>query len=1090
MIIPCPHCDREVQLSEPLPKRALCPWCNQLFEPQEVQQREREEKEVWEISADDTEPPLERELGEVLDEEEGEGGEPLESEGGPKKRPRISPQEMAKFFQFAQKNISDPMEIEEDLPELPEINLELQEDYLSPPPEEEDRPEEVESSGEKESDRDDTPLDEEADLEDLLLELSREESAVITYYLLRRDKEFGPFSEEEIAQLIERNQIIGDEKIRRSDSQEWVPIVQSEEFGSLVRLAKRREQKLKEKLFSKESESNGEGGETGEFELVETSGGSDSTAGEGREVSAQGGPVPLYKRRWFLYIAGGAAILTVSLSLLLLVLGSSRGPETSVKHRPTISLYQLAITDDFSEYKRLFLFLKKKFSENKYDDFLLNVRFLFYLFDSYGEDRELHGRLKLMLNRLYSYPISEDKRARVELARAIFLKDRGKIAKYYRMLRDKLSAKNPESAYLAARSEELLFNYKRAEELYKEIIRRFPRHIRALLALYRLGKRDYRVKEMAPYLLRAVKFGPEHLPAQLEGYLHSIYYNTWLTRRRAIRNRILRAIEKKKFTPVTLARWFFVLSEENWRKDKFERAAYFLKKAIALAPDNRLYRWRRVQFALWRGDYTLARTILKDMLKKYSHPQLEIWYFETLLHTNTKEKLFQYLEANKDKYTSTPLKKYLFYLFVAKYYAKYREWDSVIEAAKLAKKIADVSPPQPYISLLTARAYLEKGRHRQALKVLESLNPKPTGEFSARVLFLKGRIFVEMKDFDTAQKYSRQLMERYPHLHYGALLAGEIFELQKKFKEAAAHYRRALLFHYVRPSPVLFRLARVYIQLQNPTQALTVLERYRKDYTKKRLPCEYYRLYFWALEELGDCKRLLALKLPRNCEEDYSVSLRKGSCALNLGDFATAERELKTANAMNPRKIEPLLELAKLYRLRENYRLEKQTLSRILDERPHRESFYRLLKIYRMQRLFSKAKRLMRRFKRHFGSEFEFQLEEATLYYLSGRRRKAERLFAKLEETEDPNKKVILLNRRAELESRRKRYQKALSLYEKALEINSKNPTSIFGKAKVLYSLRNYSECRELLLSLFQIINRRDPLYKRAELLQKLCSKR
>ncbi|TNE51602.1 MAG: hypothetical protein EP343_05780 [Deltaproteobacteria bacterium] len=901
-----------------------------------------------------------------------------------------------------------------------------------------------------------------SDLLESFVEEEEKEVEETRYYVQRNEKDFGPFSEAEVLGLIEARKLKGDELIRESDSNEWTRLEDSPDFRATIEVLRKVPVRTGWERQRRATPPHPSAIELEQMEAAiseppldevgSPTGGSILRGGTQEAQATQEQPAKPSKRNLILAsIVGG-------LALLLGVIWYTSGPSPTKKKPKTkqLSLRKLVITDSFPMYKTVLQKTMRSYQKGKFSLAWYNIRFAYHLLDSYGDDRSIRGGAEQVYRKLMARKKNKTMMVRISLLRAASLNQSQEVAKLLPIA--KLPPEHAEWGYVTARAQELTGQFEKAKETYSKLLKRHRDHVRAILGLYRVYKALNKPYQASSYLLRAFRTAPNHLPSQLAALRYAVQQGTWLTFRPKIRQNVQRIIRNNHYTQGGLAQWYVLQANKHWQLRQTDKAIYRVEQAITLSPQIRAHQRRRIQFLLWSNKPYQARQAIKAIPHWKKQPQLVIWDFQALLRNSTQNKIVKYLEPMSEEAAKSPRAKYLYYYLLALSYLHQNEASSAISSCLSATQVKGAKMPKPFAHLMLLQLYNKAkswDKMEGQLKELEQI-----GYTSPNTEYYAGLLALNKNELEKAKSLAQQMRKRNPTQYQSHLLAAHVAKKEKRIGRTIRLYRKALLYHPQRPSPLLLQMGNFLLQHNKLQQAYTLYIRYEKLLGSDTMPCRVLRQKFQAMVGLKRCKELLAISI-KHCKH-FSLHMFRGQCSEQLKKPDAAEEEYQKARRLVPNTLDPIEALAALHYKQNKFKKAKEFYTKLQEKAPDKALYLtRLLKLLRREQLNRKAIRLLRKNIRKFEKDFPLQVE-AVYVYTTQRRQlwRARRLLKKLKDEYTSTQQVIQLHyAQANLYTQIGKTKKAIQEYSDIIKKDGKEAEAYYQRGKLFFKRRKYRSC-------------------------------
>lgn len=891
-------------------------------------------------------------------------------------------------------------------------------------------------------------------LESFVEEVSTEDET--RYYIQRNQKEFGPFTEQEVMKLLETRKLKGEEFVRYADSTIWTPLEQSPDFQPTIEVLRKVPVRVG---WEKSSPPPNESVSTASYKETDlpplfTPSSSDLPASiHSQHPSPPGFMQRLNHNRRLLFASMGGVLLVV---LALFWWSSSRQPSNQPKISQKNPLERLILKDHFPDYKPLLHEVTQSFQRGTFSPSWYNIRFAYALLDSFGDDRAIRAQAEPIYAALQQRKPASLFIQKIALLRAISLKDHKQAEQGLSRLQKKLPLSHPEWGYVFARALELTGKYESARLLYTKLLDKYPQHIRATLGLYRVLKALQKPLQASSYLLKAFRQAPTHLPSQLAALTYALDQGTWLMFRPQIRKNLDAIVQQGYHTQGGLARWYTLQARELWSLRQTDQAIYRMDQAIVLAPDLRELRWQRIQYYLWAKKPHLAQQAIRNETNANTDPTLILWDFLALLQYGTQQNIVKFLEPISQKATSSATSQYLYFYLLALSYIQQQDPSNAITSCLSAVRVKDPKIPRPHAHLLLLRLYAQENEWKKVAKTLEELGQ--IGYSSPVTEYYQGLFLAHDKKEAEAHKLAQQIQQRYPTNHHGYLLSARLSIQAKDADGALRFFRKALLYHPERPSPILLQMGDLLLTHQKPLQAYELFVRYEK-LAGGEVSCDLLQKKLRALFLAKECQKLL--QHPTQSCKGFHIHFSRGGCAEQLNQHELAMTEYKQAQLSAPSLLEPLEAIANLHFQQNQYTEAKELYTKLQQKVPQNPLYLaRLLQLLRREQLYSQALSLLEEHETNFQKDFVIQLEKAHLLLGASKIRPAQKQLSQLQENFTAAPQVLqTLYVEAILHKKKRKPTLAIKTYTKILEQDQKQTEAYLARGKLYLQTRNYSAC-------------------------------
>ena len=1073
--VTCPHCSRHFQ-TETVPGPEVmvrCPKCRRFFtmEGSRVTSESRPPssfsskapEEVWELDADGEEENYGDASVEVFDDIIEYMDDPFMgiNEDEIESLPGL-PNLPAAIINLIENSVLPPWEsmlgLDDDkTPALPELDLELHEaiPVSAPAPKESKsqkrRRHSSRSSLDSVPEVDSTPEPpKEKPLEDILAsfvdESEYKEEKTTRYRVRHGDKIFGPFSEQEILDLITKRKLQADDLACLVDTQEWRALKDWPDFKASIEVI--GSVKVRKGWEGKRRRRARQAGEAGS----QQAGG---TSSKGKLIGIAAG---------ILLLLGGGAF-----GVMQYLKPKPKKQPKVVASKVTRSLQALVqdnigfyrkTSDNLSNHYPLTKIKGKDAKEKRNKAAVLQlVRYIYYMLDTHGPDNRSQLLADDIQKLLKQKPITQTGVSptlvqRVQLAKAILPAYRSKLLPLYRGLKKPLDKNDLEWGYLDARVQEAMGKLALAQKAYQGLIKKQGKHVLAHRGLFRVLEKQGKKKEAGAQLQKTLKQAPNHVPTLLDTLDWAERFDLWSAQLPKLKKRIATQLKKHQYPSSLVARWYKYSAQQAWQKKNFAEALLQLDRAATLAPKNVPLQRLRIQYYYRDGQYQLTHQMLESEYSKTSasKEKLLLMHFKVLSRLGKKPILKGFLEALPKRVKSPKKLKLLQLYFQARQALQQGDIQKALQALKKAQtpeyelKLSAQTPLFGLISSSLAEIYVTQQQITKAKNVLKPLYEQVEKQSSAlrsenhiKILQVWFTLLLAQEQYEKAQKLKSITLKRFPK-HSTTYLLQAKFELSKQhYKEAQEALQKALQFQGLRSSPLLLDIAQLHHKQKNYTKALAFYERYSKS-VKKKPDCTLRVLKAKTLYALKRCSEVLkSVLLPCQSVETY---IQLARCTQQLKNKKRAQKSLKKALELAPKS--PLVHLA----VAESHMLAKRTgkalksYKKALTLNPHSKKALQAIIAIHLQRAkrsrnkkhVAAALAQLEAQRKHVSNQTPILLQQTTIMLEHKQWKKAQKqLKAALESTEiTPISRSYILAQMGRLYASRKQYKKALGFFQQA----------------------------------------------------------
>lgn len=718
---------------------------------------------------------------------------------------------------------------------------------------------------------------------------SEEDAGALQRFLIRRgEKQFGPFTEEEIFDLLNKHDLDGNEELApiQGESSEvfWQPLYTWPSFAPFVEWLDQNPLRVAMPGVRARGETN----TTGEVDPIAAS------WGKTEDAEPRQGLRGIHPAFW-----GLAALLFVGSIVTTFWLFRSASFRRNQRNKIPLTISQRAIQlDDIKAHRELAGQALLAYQKQKTPLAWLDIRYAYLLFDSYGVERSLRADVEVVWRDLKKQKLPPEKAddfVLVDLSRAIGLRSNTDLQRLYPKLRTGLKkrVKSVEWGYPIARMFELMGRQRPALELYRFLC---EKQTRSALPCWRLGLYYLQKKKNAQalaFLLQAQSRSPEHFPTLLKlleiGWKHDS--PPWRKRIMKIRRVLQQKTLQLRYPPELMARYYALEARYLWSEDQADEALRSLEKATSLQPDDTSILQTLLQYAFWAGQPTRA---LETIQKTYAEelpdkPELTLLYFRILRHLDAR-KTWRSASRNLQKRGfKTPQDRYLTLFVQAQWFEMQGKQPLALQAYRQALQ-ERWRPATPFaylalLPLLVQQQEPDKAEQEKYLKDFERDFPN-----RPEPLYWQAKLLDHKEQHARYLQISQQLQAKYPRTPYGYELAA--YDSKRSPKERFAFLKQAYTLRDGR-TRLLLSVIQQLLQQGKTKKALPYLK-IALQARPANERCQILEMTALALTALDQCDALP--EADKQCT-GAPLAYPKGLCLLRRGKadeaqplFARAER--------------------------------------------------------------------------------------------------------------------------------------------------------------------------------------------------------
>lgn len=722
-----------------------------------------------------------------------------------------------------------------------------------------------------------------------------ETNSTLQRFLIRRsEKQFGPFHEEEIFDMLNKHELDGNEELapliaESPEALQWQPLYTWPSFSPLIQWLDQNPLRVAMPGTRTRSE--------GSTEALITS-------------SRENMPAPTKTSFWR---SIHPAVWTLA-SLLFFgsvfatfwAFRSASFRRSQRLKKPPLSLTQRALQlDHIQAHRTLSRKAMQAYQQQKNPADWLAIRYAYLLFDSHGTERSMRADVEIiwrdLLKQKFS-PTLQKEFSLVELSRAVALRSQDDLQKLYPQLRQSLKTRiqDPVWGYMIARMFELMGREKPAIEIYRSLCQKHTAYVLPCWrqALYHL--RHNQENQATAFLLQAKSRAPEHLPALLTLLQHAWRKDTpeWNAQILQIRQAIQQKTLQAHYPQSLMAQYYALEARYLWSENQADEALRALEKAHNLEPQDDDILQRRLRYAFWAGQPQRA---LDDIQKTYpqhipQQPEMLLLYFQLLRHFNLRKPWQQALRHLQKKGLAHPRNRFLTLYIQGQWFELQGKPEIALQAYRQAlQERWRPKTPFAYPALMRLLLAQEEPDLNERTKYLDDFSrdypnqPEP--------LYWRALSLDPAKESAERLALQQTLRSRFPRSPYG-------YELVALDTKRPPHERLAFLRQAYTLGDGRIRLIYPLIQmLSNLGQTKETLP-YLKHALQTRPPnehCKIFSMQSLALASIGKCEEIPSSE---QCPT-HQFALANGICLLRdakaeqaLPLFQRAEAQSKEKTAM------------------------------------------------------------------------------------------------------------------------------------------------------------------------------------------------
>ncbi len=724
-----------------------------------------------------------------------------------------------------------------------------------------------------------------------------ENVAVLQRFLIRRsDKQFGPFREEEIFDMLNKHELDGNEDLaplipESPETLRWQPLYTWPSFSPLIQWLDQNPLRVAMPGTRSRSE--------GATNTVDP-------------VSSSWGNIPAPTKTSF-WRSIHPAVWTLA-SLLFFgsifatfwVFRSASFRRSQRLRKPPLSITQRALQlDHIQAHRTLTQKAMQAYQQQKNPADWLAIRYAYLLFDSHGLERSMRADVEIiwrdLLKQKWSASLQEEF-SLVELSRAVALRSQADLQRIYPTLRQSLKKRiqDPEWGYVIARMFELMGREKPALEIYRFLCQKQTAYVLPCWrqALYHI--RHKQENQATAFLLQAKSRAPEHLPTLITLLRHAWKHGTpeWKARILQARQTLQQKTLQTRYPHALMARYHALEARYLWSENQADEALRALEKAHNLDPQNEPILQRRLRYAFWAGQPQRALDAIQNTYPQHTpeHAEILLLYFQLLRHFNLRKPWQQALRHLQKKGLSHPRNRYLTLYIQGQWFELQGKEQIALQAYRQALQ-ERWRPQTPFaypalLRLLLAQEEPDLGERNKYLDDFERDYPNHPAHLYWRALSLDPK-----KERPARLAIQKTLRTRFPRSPYGYELVA--LDTLRPPNERLAFLRQAYTLGDGRIR-LIYPLIQTLLDQGNTKEALP----YIKHALQTRPPAEHCKIFAMqalALANIGQCEDLPS---PTQCPSHH-LALAKGICLLRdakapqaLPIFRRAEAQSDQTNVM------------------------------------------------------------------------------------------------------------------------------------------------------------------------------------------------
>ncbi len=345
-----------------------------------------------------------------------------------------------------------------------------------------------------------------------------------------------------------------------------------------------------------------------------------------------------------------------------------------------------------------------------------------------------------------------------------------------------IKASDLDSSYIPAQL--LLGNIQVKRGYYEDAIKTFNRMkkeyplnkkinvylVEAYIKAYKLNKAEIELRTIAQSTLS-------------DSYIFYSLQAKYYLRREFYENAISKFKESIKRNPVNDDDYFH-LAKIYLKFRKFKSAKNMLTRSIALDPVNVEYHsaYANILYELEGAETAIG--YLRNLLKQnVDNPKIlgdiAIYYYK-----NGQNLEFQEYKQRVEKLASTDASFYEFLI----YSAELDDRDD--DVIKYGKELIKINPGDLDVQIKLGKSLYEKKLYKEAVNMFESILTRLST--FPRANYYLAKTYIGMRDIKKAKIMAEREVKNNPTLEFGYYILGEVFRLEKNYREAELNFKRSI----------------------------------------------------------------------------------------------------------------------------------------------------------------------------------------------------------------------------------------------------------------------------------------------------------
>ncbi|CBW24980.1 tetratricopeptide repeat family protein [Halobacteriovorax marinus SJ] len=345
-----------------------------------------------------------------------------------------------------------------------------------------------------------------------------------------------------------------------------------------------------------------------------------------------------------------------------------------------------------------------------------------------------------------------------------------------------IKASDLDSSYIPAQL--LLGNIQVKRGYYEDAIKTFNRMkkeyplnkkiniylVEAYIKAFKLSKAEVELRTLAQSKLS-------------DSYIFYSLQAKYYLRREFYENAISKFKESIKRNPVNDDD-YFELAKIYLKFRKFKSAKNMLTRSISLDPVNIEYHsaYANILYELEGAETAIG--YLRNLLKQNrDNPKIlgdiAIYYYK-----NGQNIEFQEYKKRVEKLASTDASFYEFLI----YSAELDDRDD--DVIKYGKELIKINPGDLDVQIKLGKNLYDKGLYKEALNMFESILARL--ESFPRANYYLAKTYIKLRDLKKAHIMAEREVKNNPSLEFGYFILGEVFRLEKKYREAELNFKRSI----------------------------------------------------------------------------------------------------------------------------------------------------------------------------------------------------------------------------------------------------------------------------------------------------------